>query len=100
MRGMKMTMDEYARRGVTIEQMFIGHFHTSLYLGRARGWANGSLAGYGEFARGARMTPEAPEQWIIYFHPRYGPTCHWPILVRGTELRGNDPSHPFQGVRS
>ena len=79
MRGMKKTMDEYAMRGVTIYKMFVGHFHTALDLGR--GWSNGSLPGYSDYARGFRMTPEPPIQWLIYFHPRYGPTSQWKLQL-------------------
>lgn len=79
MRGMKKTMDEYARRGTALSKMFVGHFHTAYDLGY--GWSNGSLPGYSEFARGNRMTPEPPIQWLIFFHPRYGATSQWKILL-------------------
>jgi len=79
LRGMKKTMDEYARRGVALSKMFVGHFHTAYDLGY--GWSNGSLPGYSEFARVNRMTPEPPIQWLIYFHPKYGATSQWKILL-------------------
>lgn len=77
LRGMKKTVDEYARRGINISKMFVGHFHTALELGY--GWSNGSLPGYSEFARANRMTPEPPIQWLIFFHPKWGATSRWPI---------------------
>jgi hypothetical protein len=27
------------------------------------------------------MTPEAPLQWLIMFHPEYGAVSQWPILT-------------------
>jgi hypothetical protein len=79
LRGMKKTVDEYARRGDMIAKMFVGHFHTAYDLGY--GWSNGSLPGYSEFARVNRMTPEPPIQWLIYFHPKWGATSQWKILL-------------------
>jgi len=78
-RGMKRTHDQYARYGTPITRMFVGHFHVALDL--EYGWSNGSLPGYSEFARDGRMTPSAPEQWLIFFHPRYGATSQWRVLL-------------------
>lgn len=78
-RGATLTMREYAARGITIEKMFIGHFHSAFDFGR--GWSNGSLPGYSEYARAGRMTPEPPQQWLIYFHPKWGATSQWKILL-------------------
>jgi len=79
LRGMKKTMDEYARRNVSLYKMLVGHFHTAYDLGY--GWSNGSLPGYSEFARANRMTPEAPTQWLLYAHPRVGITSQWKLLL-------------------
>jgi hypothetical protein len=79
MRGMKKTMDEYARRGDHLDKMFLGHFHTAYDLGY--GWSNGSLPGYSEFARAGRMTPEPPQQWLLFMHPKYGVTSQWKVLL-------------------
>jgi len=59
--------------------MFIGHFHSAFDLGR--GWSNGCLPGYSEFARSFRMTPEPPQQWLINFHPRHGATSQWLVQL-------------------
>jgi len=93
LRGMKMTMDEYARRGVALSKMFVGHFHSAFDLGR--GWSNGSLPGYSEFARVNRMTPEPPIQWLIFMHPRYGPTSQWRVLL-DPEPQGSPQTTPFK----
>jgi len=86
-------MDEYARRGVALSKMFVGHFHSAFDLGR--GWSNGSLPGYSEFARVNRMTPEPPIQWLIYFHPRYGATSQWKLLLE-PEPTGAPREEPFK----
>lgn len=93
MRGMKKTMDEYARRGHAISKMFVGHFHTAYDLGY--GWSNGSLPGYSEFARVNRMTPEPPVQWLIFFHPKYGDTSQWKIKL-ANEPKGSPSVQPFK----
>jgi hypothetical protein len=95
MRGMKKTMDEYARRGVALSKMFVGHFHTAYDLGY--GWSNGSLPGYSDYARSYRMTPEPPVQWLLFFHPRYGATSQWKIQL-APEAHGTTASRPLEVV--
>lgn len=97
MRGMKKTMDEYARRGVMLSKMFVGHFHTAYDLGY--GWSNGSLPGYSEYARSYRMTPEPPVQWLINFHPRYGATSMWKVEL---EPQAANPTYRslFNGAKA
>lgn len=93
-RGMKRTTDVYAKTGVTLAGMFVGHFHVALEL--EYGWSNGSLPGYSEYARDGRMTPAPPEQWLIYFHPRYGATSRWPILLEPKpKLAADQEVRPF-----
>jgi hypothetical protein len=78
-RGATLTMREYAARGITIDKMFIGHFHSAFDFGR--GWANGSLPGYSEYARAGRMTPEPPQQWLVFLHPKRGDTSQWKVRL-------------------
>lgn len=78
-RGATLTMREYAARGVHIDKMFIGHFHSAFFFGR--GWANGSLPGYSEYARAGRMTPENAQQWLLFMHQKYGCTSQWLIQL-------------------
>ena len=35
-----------------------------------------------EYARMFRMIPEPPQQWLIFFHPKYGATSQWKILLQ------------------
>ena len=93
LRGMKKTMDEYSRRGDVLSKMFVGHFHVPYYLGY--GWSNGSLAGYNEYGRGHRMTPEVPIQWLLYFHPKHGVTSHWQVRLEES-LGSRQAARPFR----
>lgn len=78
-RGATLTMREYAARGITIDKMFLGHYHTAFFFGR--GWANGSLPGYSEYARAGRMTPENPQQWLLFMHRKHGATSQWLVQL-------------------
>jgi hypothetical protein len=93
LRGMKKTMDEYATLGVHLSKMFVGHFHTAYDLGR--GYSNGSLPGYSEYARGFRMGPEPPQQWLIYFHPKYGATSQWKVQLEAYPRGQAAGAYPF-----
>jgi len=78
-RGATLTLGEYARRGIHIDKMFVGHFHSAFYFGK--GWSNGCLPGYSEYARSNRMTAEPPQQWLLFFHPRHGITSQWLVQL-------------------
>ena len=43
------------------------HFHTKIET--ERGFANGSLAGYSQYARDIRAIPDAARQWLLFMHP-------------------------------
>lgn len=79
LRGFKKTHDEYARRGDILDGIICGHFHTAVDVGL--GWCNGSLPGYSEFARANRMSPEPSQQWLLFFHTKYGPTSQWKVRL-------------------
>lgn len=78
-RGATLTMGEYARRGIIIDKIFMGHYHSAFDFGR--GWSNGSLPGYSEYARSNRMVPEPPQQWLLYFCAKYGATSQWKVRL-------------------
>lgn len=81
-RGMKKTVDYYASIGAHIDTMLVGHFHT--YLELEYGYANGSLPGYSEYARGRmRARPKPPLQLLLHVHPTRGITSARKILVGG-----------------
>jgi hypothetical protein len=92
-RGMKKVQDEYALRGVSIYKVLVGHFHTAMDL--QRGWSNGSLPGYSDYARGFRMTPEPPIQWLLFFHPKYGATSQWKLVLERAGSGSSVIREPF-----
>ena len=71
LRGAQKVAMEFQTRGLGVDEVHVGHFHTST----DQGWvlSNGSLPGYSEFAKLNRMRPEPPCQWLSFYHPKYGP---------------------------
>lgn len=70
MRGAQKILMEQMALGRLVHEVHVGHFHTPMQLGCAL--ANGCLPGYSEFAKTLRVRPEAPSQWLVFYHPRYG----------------------------
>lgn len=70
MRGAQKVIAEQMALGRPVDEVHMGHFHTPLELGYAL--ANGCLPGYSEYAKLLRCRPEAPSQWLAFYHPRYG----------------------------
>lgn len=64
-RGHRRLYDNWTRTGKSVDVILTGHLHTSLKL--ELGYANGALAGYSEYARDLRATPDAPKQWGLFF---------------------------------
>lgn len=67
-RGHKKLYDNWTMTGRPVNLILTGHLHTSLKL--ELGYGNGALAGYGEYARDIRATPDAAKQWLLFFHKR------------------------------
>lgn len=65
-RGHQKLFQNWTATGSRVDFILTGHLHTSLKL--ERGYANGSLAGYGEYARDLRALPDAAKQWLFFFH--------------------------------
>lgn len=78
-RGMKKTFDYYATLGYIIDYLLIGHFHVGMRL--EYGYSNGSLPGYSEYAKGYRLRPQAPQQYLLFVHPDYGVADEKSILL-------------------
>jgi hypothetical protein len=68
-----------ATTGRMVDFVLTGHLHTSMKL--PRGFANGSMPGYNEFARSLNLDPDAAKQWLIFASPRH---------VYGVELELSD----------
>lgn len=58
-----------AQSRVFYDVLITGHFHTSANLGKIL--ANGSVVGYGEFARSIRASPEPAQQWLALIHEKW-----------------------------
>jgi hypothetical protein len=52
------------------ELILSGHYHTSLNLPGVL--SNGSVVGYGEYARAIRAQPETPRQWVFLIREKWG----------------------------
>jgi len=78
-RGSKNIREQQTEMGRRIDYIHIGHWHTRLEV--AGTFANGSMAGYNEFAHGLRYRPAAAEQWLYYLHPERGAIAYWPIFL-------------------
>jgi hypothetical protein len=74
-----------ATTGRMVDFVLTGHLHTSMKL--PRGFANGSMVGYNEYARGLNLDPDAAKQWLIFASPKH---------VYGVELELSD--YPRRGA--
>ncbi len=72
-RGMKRLVADYAARGVHLDLIMIGHFHTPLML--EEGFVNGCLPGPSEYSRDGRFRPAPARQIWLTIHPRRGVTA-------------------------
>lgn len=78
-RGFKRVSMDYSTRGVLLDLILIGHFHTPLQL--EEGFVNGSLPGPTEYSRDGRFRPHPAQQLFLAIHPRRGVTQHRWIKV-------------------
>jgi hypothetical protein len=67
-RGFKRMMADYSARGVHVDLIVIGHFHTALQL--EEGFVNNSLMGPSEWSRDGRYRPHPATQLFFTMHPR------------------------------
>lgn len=84
-RGMRKIMAEYAARGIRVDTIIMGHWHTALEL--EDGFVSGPLVGWSEFARDCRFKPRPASQWLLTMHPVWGIAQRWLIFV-GAEDEG------------
>lgn len=78
-RGHAKIRQTYQQQNQQLDFIFNGHYHTPCEV--TGGLANGTLAGYNEFARKIRAVPEAPSQWLFAMHPEWGMTWRRKIYV-------------------
>lgn len=78
-RGSKNIREQQASIGRRIDYIHIGHWHERLEA--AGTFANGTMAGYNEYAHGLRYVAAPAEQWLYFLTEEYGPTARWPIFL-------------------
>jgi hypothetical protein len=78
-RGFAKIKRQHAGLGKILHFILTGHYHTSCEP--PGGFGNGSLVGYGEYARDLRADPEPPCQWLLMVHPEQGVTQRRKIFV-------------------
>ncbi len=78
-RGHKKLYDNWTLTGRRVDCILSGHFHTSVKL--ELGYANGSLAGYSEYARDLRAKPDAAKQWLLFVHPEQMVSHHFELRL-------------------
>lgn len=84
-RGFKRMVADYSARGVHLDLILIGHFHTPLLL--EEGFVNGSLPGPTEYSRDGRFRPHPATQLFFTMHPRR----------RIAQMRWIEVGHPDEG---
>jgi len=82
-KGHRKLVDTSWRSGKAVHFVLTGHYHTT---GKTSfGWANGSVAGYNEFARDLRADPEPARQNMLVVHPRHGVITEQPLYLGAPE---------------
>ena len=82
-KGHRKLVDTSWRAGRAVHFVLTGHYHTTGKT--AFGWANGSVAGYNEFARDLRADPEPARQNMLVVHPKRGVIIERPIYLGAPE---------------
>lgn len=78
-KGHRKLIDTSWRSGRPVHYVLTGHFHTT---GKTSfGWSNGSVIGYGEYARDLRADPEPAKQNMLTVHPRHGVIDEQPLYL-------------------
>ena len=91
-RGSKNIREQQTEMGRRIDYIHIGHWHTRLEV--AGTFANGSMAGYNEYAHGLRYRPAPAEQWLYFLHPERGAIAYWPIFLSPPVRAKASAEHP------
>ena len=97
-RGMKRISMDYAARGVHLDLILMGHFHTPLQL--EEGFVNGCLGGPSEYSRDGRFRPSPARQLWLTLHPRRGvTTARWINVGEAAEGALYAPPPPDRELR-
>ena len=79
LRGVQKVILEQSALGYHVDRVDHGHFHYPMYLPHVL--SNGALPGYSEYAKGFRMRPTPPQQFLVYHHARRGVVDVKPIIL-------------------
>ncbi len=79
MRGVHKTRQQYAGLGKAVKYVIVGHFHEPMWLPHAI--VNGTMSGFGEYARDLRFEAGPPVQNLFFVHPRWGITTRREISL-------------------
>lgn len=95
-KGHRKLVDTSWRSGRPVHFVLTAHFHTTVKT--AFGWGNGSVVGYGEYARDLRADPETARQNMLIVHPRHGVIADQPLYL-GHPQEGSLYAGPASVVR-
>jgi hypothetical protein len=95
-KGHRKLVDTSWRSGRPVHFVLTAHYHTTGKT--AFGWANGSVCGYGEYARDLRADPEPARQNMLVVHPRHGVINEQPLYL-GVPSEGSHYQGPASVVR-
>ena len=82
-KGHRLIVDNAGKTGRRIHYVLTGHYHTTART--PFGWANGSVVGYGEYARDLRADPEPAKQNLLVCHEKRGVIGHHEIYLGSPE---------------
>jgi hypothetical protein len=95
-KGHRLLIDSSLKSGKLVHYVLSAHYHTTART--PFGWANGSLVGYGEYAKQLRADPEPAKQNMLVVHERNGVIAHQEIYV-GHPSEGSHYAGPATLVR-
>lgn len=95
-KGHRKLVDTSWRSGRPVHYVLTGHFHVTCKT--TFGWGNGSVCGYGQFARDLRADPEVSRQNFLVVHPEHGVINDQPIYL-GSPDEGSLYMGPSSVVR-
>lgn len=96
MKGHRKLVDTSWRSGRPVHFVMTAHYHSTCKT--PFGWGNGSVVGYGEYARDLRADPEPACQNMLVVHPRRGIINYEPLYL-GAPSEGSHYAGPASVVR-
>ncbi len=69
LRGHHQMFKSWSDGGQVPDMIVSGHLHTETKT--VRGYGNGSLAGYSQYARDLRAIPDCARQWLLFMHAEH-----------------------------